>query len=64
MISRLNGAFLRLATPRASRRGLETVEWVLVGVAVVLVAFFAYQLLGQEMVDFIGRLTDGVSEGN
>lgn len=55
MFSKLNDLTLRVAAAahsgvaRKRSRGLETVEWVLVGVAVVIIAFGAYSFLGERM---------------
>lgn len=60
MFEKINDATLRLsvaiATRPRRRRGLETVEWVLVGVALVVVAFVAYTTLGGSMSRWINDL--------
>lgn len=67
MFSKINDATLRLsvaiATRPRRRHGLETVEWVLVGVALVIIAFVAYQALGQSMKGWIEDLTQKIETG-
>lgn len=64
MFEKINDATLRLsvaiATRPRRRRGLETVEWVLVGVALVVIAFAAYTFLGGRMNDWIRDLGNDV----
>lgn len=64
MFEKINDATLRLAVAIATRprrrQGLETVEWVLVGVALVVIAFVAYTFLGERMNTWIRGLGNDV----
>lgn len=60
MFKRLSDKALELCVAAQSRqaaarrgRGLETLEWVLIGVCVVIAVFVAYQTLGTTMSDWI-----------
>lgn len=38
------------------KRGLETMEWILIGVAILIVAFTAYQFLGNQIANAVRGL--------
>ncbi len=40
----------------ADRRALETLEWVMVGAGVAVVAYVAYQYLGESIANFVRSL--------
>lgn len=64
MIKRLNEKVLGLCVAAqgraARRRGLETLEWVLIGVCVVIAVFAAYSALGGAMSDWINDVVDRI----
>jgi len=38
------------------KKGLETMEWILIGVAILIVAFAAYQFLGNQIANAVRGL--------